>query len=159
MYQTENEVKRREHKLTQHQPKVVPVVNQYLYPCDECELKTMNIDELVIHKKTVHGVLRYACDMCEHVDSLLEGLWRHKINSHQAYEPNGPEATYSMQQMLLISLSAQVEFIVQSMAKLGVALAKTSRFDTKIQNDSQAVLTQVSAKCIEIGNIVLNGGI
>ena len=94
-----------------------------------------------------------------------------------------------MQQMLLISLSAQVEFLVQSMARvnveivqgfeenstkmdkiegnmekidckvndLGVAIAKTSRFDTRIQNDSQAVLTRVSEKCSTIENLVLSG--
>ena len=39
---------------------------------------------------------------------------------------------------------------------LGVALAKTSRFDTRIQNDSQAVLTKVSEKCVQIENLVLN---
>ena len=149
------------------------------------------MNDLVNHKRTVHGVLRYACDLCNHTDALLEGLWRHKIDAHQAYEPDGPDGTYHMQQMLLISLSAQVEFLVQSLASLnietkrgfqecktemnkledsmekvdckvndlGVALAKTSRFDTKIQNDSQAVLTKVSAKCAEIGNIVLNVGL
>ena len=94
-----------------------------------------------------------------------------------------------MQHMLLISLSAQVEYLVQSMARvnveivqgfeqnrtktdniernmekidckvndLGVAIAKTSRFDTRIQNDSQAVLTRVSEKCSTIENLVVSG--
>ena len=35
-----------------------------------------------------------------------------------------------------------------------VALAKTLGFDNKIQNDSQAVLTRVSQKCDDIGNVV-----
>ena len=158
------------------------------YPCDECEVRTPRINDLVLHKKTVHGILKYACDLCEHSDTLLEGLWRHKVVDHQAFEPDTPEATYHMQQMLLISLSAQVEFLVNSMAKLNVqtaqgflenkthmdklegkldtvdervhdldtALAKTTRFDNKIQNDSQAVLTKVSAKCAEIENLVLH---
>ena len=140
------------------------------------------------HKRTVHGVLRYACDLCNHTDALLEGLWRHKIDAHQAYEPDGPEGTYHMQQMLLISLSAQVEFLVQSLANLnvetkqgfqecktqlhkvennmekvdskvhdlGVTIAKTTRFDTKILNDSNAVLIKVSERCEEMGNLVLN---
>jgi hypothetical protein len=64
------------------------------FPCNECELETQHIDELVEHKKTVHEVLKYACDLCEHVDGLLEGLWRHKIDAHQAYVPDTPEATY-----------------------------------------------------------------
>ena len=158
------------------------------YPCDECEVRTPRINDLVLHKKTIHGILKYACDLCEHSDTLLEGLWRHKVVDHQAFEPDTPEATYHMQQMLLISLSAQVEFLVNSMAKLNVqtaqgflenkthmdklegkldtvdervhdldtALAKTTRFDNKIQNDSQAVLTKVSAKCAEIENLVLH---
>ena len=40
---------------------------------------------------------------------------------------------------------------------LGVAIAKTSRFDTWIQNDSQAVFTRVSEKCSTIENLVLSG--
>ena len=159
------------------------------YPCDECELITPRINDLVEHKRTVHGVLRYACDICSHTDGLLEGLWRHKIDSHQSYGLNDAEGTFQMQQMLLISLSAQVEFLVQSMSRLnveivqgfeenktqihtlkdnmkkteskvddlGVALAKTSRFDTKIQNDSLAVLTKVTEKCSTIENIVAIG--
>ena len=182
-YQGENETKLIAHKKLTHKPNI----NQD-YQCDECELKTTNINKLVQHKRTLHGVLRYACDQCNHTDSILEGLWRHKIDSHQSYEANDVEGTFQMQQMLLISLSAQVEFLVQSMARvnveigqgfeenrtkmdniegnieqldckvndLGVAIAKTSRFDTKIQNDSQAVLTRVSDKCATIENLVLS---
>ena len=40
---------------------------------------------------------------------------------------------------------------------LGVAIAKTSRFDTKIQNDSMAVLTTVTEKCAIIENLVYAG--
>ena len=35
-----------------------------------------------------------------------------------------------------------------------VAISKTTRFDTKIQNDSQAVLTRVSEKCDTIETVV-----
>ena len=160
------------------------------FPCNECELETQHIDELVEHKKTVHEVLKYACDLCEHVDGLLEGLWRHKIDAHQTYVPDTPEATYHMQKMLLVSLSAQVEFMVQALTKLsantaqmfsenktqmdmlennvekmdmkvedlGVAIATTHRFDSRIQNDSLAVLTKVSEKCVQIENLALNAG-
>ena len=180
---TDIEEDMRKHMEIQH-----PVISSNCFPCNECDLQTQHIDELVEHKKTVHGVLRYACDLCEHVDNVLEGLWRHKIDAHQAYVADTPEATYNMQQMLLISLSAQVEFMVTALTKmsaetsqvlkenktqmdklennmgqidskvqdLGVALAKTSRFDTRIQNDSQAVLTKVSEKCVQIENLVLN---
>ena len=124
-----------------------------------------------------------------HTDTLLEGLWRQNIDSYCAYEPNGPEGTYQMQQMLLISPSAQVEFLVQSLLRinvevtdgfddqkkymesmegniekldhkvidLGVAIAKTSRFDTKIQNDSEAVLIKVSDNCSKIENLMHAG--
>ena len=40
---------------------------------------------------------------------------------------------------------------------LGVAIAKTSRFDTKIQNDSQAVLIKVSDNCSKIENLMHAG--
>ena len=96
-----------------------------------------------------------------------------------------------MQQILLISLSAQVEYLVQSMAKLnavtaqgfdekinqlnklgenmektdskvrdlGVAIAKTTRFDEKMLDDNQAVLIRVSDKCVGIENLIMNVGI
>ena len=178
-----------ENKLVEHNQVHQREIPKQCYPCDECELLTPRINDLVEHKRTVHGVLRYACDICNHTDNLLEGLWRHKIDSHQSYGLNDAEGTFQMQQMLLISLSAQVEFLVQSMSRLnveiaqgfeenktqintlqdtmkkteskvddlGVALAKNSRFDTKIQNDSLAVLTKVTQKCSAIENIVAIG--
>ena len=75
-YLGENEINLIDHKKSIHKPNI----NQN-YQCDECELKTTNINMLVQHKRTVHGVLRYACDQCNHTDSILEGLWRHKIIS------------------------------------------------------------------------------
>ena len=46
------------HKQSTHNPST-----NIQYQCDECELKTSQINELVQHKKTVHGVLKYACDL------------------------------------------------------------------------------------------------
>ena len=37
-----------------------------------------------------------------------------------------------------------------------VALAKTTQFDTKIQNDNMAVLTKVAHKCASIENAVFH---
>ena len=113
-----------ENKLVEHNQVHQREIPKQCYPCDECELITPRINDLVEHKRTVHGVLRYACDICNHTDNLLEGLWRHKIDSHQSYGLNDAEGTFQMQQMLLISLSAQVEFLVQSMSRLNVEIAQ-----------------------------------
>ena len=39
---------------------------------------------------------------------------------------------------------------------LGVATAKTARFDEQIQNDNRAALTRVADKCTTMENLVIN---
>ena len=140
-------------------------------PCNKCDFKTKNVVELEEHIKTVHGVLVYRCNQCEFSCHAIEELWKHKMINHEAYEALSSDSTNSMLQMLLISMSGQIEYVVENMARLKieategfkenriqgdileekiskieekleenrVALAKTFRFDAKIQNDSVAV--------------------
>ena len=158
------------------------------FTCDECEFTVKDINSLVNHKNTIHKVLTYKCDQCPLYANRIEDLWRHKLAEHQDYNFSNPETNFNMQQMFLIGLSSQVEYLVEHVTKIEaeanmgfkemrsmgnslgeaikslekrvddnvVAISKTTRFDTKIQNDNQAVLTRVSEKCDTIETVVTN---
>ena len=103
-------------------------------PCNKCDFKTKNVVELEEHIKTVHGVLVYRCNQCEFSCHAIEELWKHKMINHEAYEALSSDSTNSMLQMLLISMSGQIEYVVENMARLKIEATEGFK-ENRIQGD------------------------
>ena len=63
--------------------------NNTKYPCDQCGRKLSSIENLGIHKKTVHDkILRFKCDQCDYLCYSKRALIRHAdkhstVNQHK----------------------------------------------------------------------------
>ena len=151
--------------------------------CEECSFKAESEVELIEHKKTTHGVLLYKCEysnlaieeLWKHkmlTHQAYEASSKESTNTmlHMLLIAMSGQLEYLVENVAKIKIESVEGFkenrihgdiIEERLKKLesklddnSVALAKTTRFDTKIQNDSMAFLTKVIDKCATIENAV-----
>ena len=141
-----------EHKKTTH--------DMPEYKCDSCDLVSRSIEELWIHKITVHegyqaltpeGTQGMQQTLLLRLSGMLEYLVENMSKLKAETKEGFKESRIKMEVM-----EEKLKKIDDNLIDTKVAMAKTARFDEKLQNDGIAVLRNFSDKCSSLENIILD---
>ena len=141
-----------EHKKTTH--------GVLLYNCEQCDYSNSAIEELWKHKMLRHQAYEASTKessnsmlqmlmiaMSGQMEYIVENIAKIKIEALEGFKENRVQGDI---------IEERMKRIESKLDDNNVALAKTTRFDNKIQNDSMAVLTKVADNCAAIENAVFH---
>ena len=63
---------------------VESVLQEWVYPCNQCEYKANKKEELKTHRELVHVEVEYSCDQCEYKTTKKDELKTHIESIHKA---------------------------------------------------------------------------